>query len=66
MNPPKTSTASNANEPTVLATIIFLPSAPIIRNSADAIWLVNRSIKYCFKNLPSTAVSQLWNLKPNH
>ena len=59
MNPPITSTASNANEPTLLATITFLPSAPIIRKSPDDIWLANTNIKYCLNNLPRKVFQQI-------
>lgn len=51
MNPPMTNIASNANEPKVLATIMFLPSAPMKRNSPEAIWFMSKSSRYCLKNL---------------
>lgn len=51
-NPPRTRTASKAKDPNVLATITFLPSAAINRNSPDAIWLIRRSKRNCLKNLP--------------
>lgn len=37
-NPPSTINARNANDPTVLATMIFLPNAAMKRNTAEAIW----------------------------
>lgn len=46
-----TNIASNANEPKVLATIMFLPSAPMKRNSPEAIWFMSKSSRYCLKNL---------------
>ena len=49
--PPMTRKASRAKEPNVFATIMFLPSAPMNRKSADAIWLIHRRRKYCLKNL---------------
>ena len=51
MNPPRTRTVSNANEPNVFATMIFLPNAPMNRNSAEAIWLTHMSKMNCLKNL---------------
>ena len=50
-NPPKTKTTSNANEPTVFATITSLPNPAINRKSEDAIWLMQKMTKYCFKSL---------------
>ena len=47
-----TITASKANDPTVFATMMFLPTAPINRKSPDAIWLIQTSRKYCLMNLP--------------
>lgn len=52
INPPMTRTASKPKDPTVFATIRFLPSAPINRKSPDAIWLIQTSRKYCLRNLP--------------
>jgi len=54
-----TKTASNANDPTVFATITFLPTAPINRKSADAIWLIQTSKKYCLMNLQVKQMIQL-------
>lgn len=51
MKPPNTITASNANEPNVFATMIFLPSDPMNLNSAEAVWLRQTSRRYCLKNL---------------
>ena len=62
-NPPKTRTASKAKDPNVFATIIFLPSAAINRNSPDAIWLINRSRRNCLKNLPQRTSSNSGNSK---
>ena len=51
MTPPNAKSVSSAKDPKVFATIMFLPVAAINRNSADAIWLISKSRKYCLKNL---------------
>lgn len=51
IKPPNAKSMSNANEPTVFATIIFLPAAPINRNNAEATWFTSTSTKYCLNNL---------------
>ena len=51
MKPPNVRSVKSANDPNVLATIMFLPSAAIARNNPEAIWLINNSKKYCFNNL---------------
>jgi hypothetical protein len=51
MKPPKAKSVRSAKDPKVLATIMFLPAAAINRNSADAIWLISKSRKYCLKSL---------------
>jgi hypothetical protein len=51
IKPPNAKSVSSAKDPKVLATIMFLPAAAINRNSADAIWLISKSRKYCLKSL---------------
>jgi hypothetical protein len=51
-NPPRTMTRSNAKDPNVFATVVSLPKAAMNRNSAEAIWLMHTSRRYCLKNLP--------------
>ena len=51
INPPNDKSTSNANEPNVLATTMFLPVTAINRNNAEAIWLTPKSSAYCLKNL---------------
>jgi hypothetical protein len=51
MKPPKAKSKSSANDPNVLATIMFLPIAAINRNNAEAIWLTRTSRRYCLNNL---------------
>lgn len=51
IKPPKTIIASKANDPNVLATIIFLPNAAINLNIPDATWLRHKSRRNCLKNL---------------
>ncbi|CAN1169188.1 hypothetical protein LINPERPRIM_LOCUS19651, partial [Linum perenne] len=48
MNPPNTSIAMKANVLIVLATIMFLPSAPVSLNIPEDIWFPNTNNKYCF------------------
>jgi hypothetical protein len=54
IKPPNAKSRSSANDPNVLATIIFLPSDAINRNNAEAIWFTSNSIRYCLKNLQCT------------
>ena len=42
---------ANTNDPIVKATVSSLPSAPINRNKAEAIWLTNNRRRNCLKNL---------------
>ena len=51
MKPPNVRSVKSANDPNVLATIMFLPSAAIERNNPEAIWLVTNSTRYCFNIL---------------
>ena len=51
MKPPNAKSVSSAKVPKVLATIMFLPAAAINRNSADDVWLISKSRKYCLKSL---------------
>ena len=67
INPPITRIVSKASEPQVFATIIFLPTAAINRNSPDAIWLRHRSKRNCLKNLPARALVRIeLHNKNNH
>jgi hypothetical protein len=40
-----------ANDPNVLAIIIFLPIAAIDRNNAEATWPSSTNTRHCLKNL---------------
>jgi len=51
MYPPRAMTTSIANDPKVLATIMFLPKDPIRRKSPIDIWCRKKYKKNCRKNL---------------
>jgi hypothetical protein len=64
MKPPNAKSVSSANDPKVLATIMFLPAAAINRNNADAIWLISKSSKYCLKSLEKN-ITLIYQLDQN-
>lgn len=51
INPPSAMTTSIANDPKVLATIMFLPKDPITRKRPIDIWCNEKYNKNCFKHL---------------
>lgn len=51
IKPPNVRSVTVANDPNVLAIIIFLPVAAIVRNNAEAIWPSSSNRRYCLKNL---------------
>lgn len=57
--PPRTKQPSKATVPNVFATTMFLPNAPINRNSAFAIWLMHTSKTNCLQNLQLQVFSKI-------